>query len=62
MSTPTTLSHAKAPEIGVWAPNPRHFGAVAPSRHAPDESIKPHGSRHPEPGMNKELEAYPKCL
>jgi hypothetical protein len=62
MSHATRIPHADPPETGVWRPNPRHFEPDASSSHAPDKSIKPHGSRHAGPGMNKELEAYPKCL
>jgi hypothetical protein len=62
MNSPTALRFANVSETGVWHLNSRHFGSVAPSRRTPDESIKPHGSRHAAPGMNKELEAYPKCL
>ncbi len=43
-------------------PKRRQFPSDAPSRPGPDPSIKPHGSRHEEAAMNKELEAYPKCL
>jgi len=62
MSRPTAIRFANVSETGVWPLNSRHFGPVPPSRRAPDESIKPHGSHHAAPGMNKELEAYPKCL
>ena len=62
MTGPIAIAFANVSETGVWRLNPRHFGPVPPSRRAPDESIKPHGSRHAAPGMNKEQEAYPKCL
>ena len=50
------------PSEGIWRWNSRHFGPDAPSSHEPDESIKPHGSHSSGAAMNKELEAYPKCL
>jgi hypothetical protein len=62
MSGTTLIARTPAPETGVWGLKSRLFSPDAPSRRAPDESIKPHGSRHAAPGMNKELEAYPKCL
>jgi hypothetical protein len=62
MNSPTAIRLANVPETGVWPINSCHFGPVPPSRRAPDESIKPHGSGLSAPGMNKELEAYPKCL
>jgi len=43
-------------------PNHRHFMPDPPSRRAPDTSIKPHGVHNQGAAMNKELEAYPKCL
>ena len=52
----------KAPSGRVWHPKPAHFEPDAPSSRAPDESIKPHGSHSSGAAMNKELEAYPKCL
>jgi hypothetical protein len=62
MSRSTRIPDANRPENGVWWPKHRHFMPDAPSSRAPDASIKPHGARHQGAGMNKELEAYPKCL
>ena len=47
---------------GESRPNHRHFMPDAPSSPAPDTSIKPHGVHNQGAAMNKELEAYPKCL
>ena len=62
MSCATRTPYANSAEEGVWRPKSRHFVPDGPSRRAPDASIKPHGSRCQGAGMNKELEAYPKCL
>ena len=52
----------KAPSGRVWHPKPAHFEPDAPSSRAPDESIKPHGSRLGGRHAHKKPEAYPKCL
>ena len=61
MTRESRIPYANAPRGRVWTPKSRLFEPETPSRRAPDESIKPHGSHLPGAAMHKKLEAYPKC-
>ena len=60
---PVTISPREtAPRSAFCARIPAISSRLAPSRRAPDASIKPHGSHAKRaPPRTKQLEAYPKC-
>ena len=62
MNRETRIPDRKALLRGDLRLESRHFEADEASRRAPDGSIKPHGVQNQGVAMNKELEAYPKCL